>query len=147
MSSDMIVSPQMGGQGMNETNDHRKIGYKVVCGKKVFGPATTYSLQRIRYRIGQWTIRDPKEYGPFALFETLEEAKEFGEKYGEKILKVQYEPSEETILWKKLPPTFVRNKYGHGYHAESAGRAEKDSSSCPDGAVLAERILPLEICA
>jgi hypothetical protein len=62
------------------------------------------------------------------------------------ILLVEYEPSTETELWKKNPPTYRRNRgYSRGYCAESNGTTERALENCPAGTILASSIYPLEI--
>ena len=124
-----------------------KIGYKVVgSGKTSFRPATDLALQRIRYRIGQTTYQDSAEFGPFAVFARLRDAARWAEKWGEKVCLIEYqEAAGETCLWKKNPPTFTRNRWGKGYHAESAGVTEKPLDDCPRGTVLASAVTVLQV--
>ena len=109
--------------------------YKVVVrsNSKSFEPATSAALQRIRYRIGKETRKVEHEHGPFALFETEEQARDFAGTLSHQvsILLCEYEPSVETELWKKLPPVFGRS------HLEN----------CPTGTILADAVTPLELIA
>ena len=127
--------------------DDRKIGYKVVSeyNSRSYSPATPSALQRIRYRINRETRQERDEYGPMAIFETLEQAREFAVEVDGHILEVEYEPSAETELWKKNPPSFCRNRFGGGYHAESNGKAKRALEDCPDGTILASSVYPLEV--
>src|SRR3990172_2098830 len=98
--------------------------YKVVVrsNSKSFEPATSAALQRIRYRIGKETRKVEHEFGPFALFQTEEQAR-------------------ETELWKNLPPVFGRS---HGHITfSSAGTTERDLENCPTGTILADAVTPL----
>jgi hypothetical protein len=117
-----------------------EVGYKVFSGKKALKPATTAALQRVRYDVGQW-VKQGQDYGPFAVFETLEQAISFKNAgYGTQIRQVDFIPSLETTLWKKNPPSFSRNSYGKGYHAESNGVTERPISECPEGTRLASEV-------
>lgn len=123
--------------------------YKVVCrsNSKEFEPCTSLALQRIRYCIGKETIKEETEYGPFALFETEEQARNFarGFTYPVSILLCEYEPSNETAVWKKNPPSFVKG--WKGYYAQSNGITQKCLDECPNGTVLADVVIPLELIA
>jgi len=126
----------------NQTNQKPGIavGYKVFSGKRSLKPATEAALQRIRYVPEQW-VKQGSDHGPFAVFETLEQAKIFKEQgYGTQIRQVEYAPSNEPTLWKKLPPNFSRNRWGKGYHAVSAGTTERHISECPEGTMLASEV-------
>ena len=117
-----------------------KVGYKVFNGKKVLRPATSSALQSIRYIVNRWTEQNPNEYGPFAVFKTLEDAKRFRESFGTQIRKVEYIESDEHSLWKKNPPSFLRNSYRKGYYAKSNGKSEMYINKCPENTVLAKEI-------
>lgn len=125
--------------------------YKVVCrhNSKSFEPATLAALQKIRYRIGQETVKEEGKYGPFALFATEKEARDFADSLSHRvcILMCEYTPSQETELWKCNPPSFRRYKSGKGYYAESNGTTERSIECCPNGTILADRVRPLEIVA
>ena len=117
------------------------IGFKVVRGKKSFRPATDLALQRIRYRIGETTSQS--DCGPFALFESLEDARSFAKKHGDCILICGYVPTEENTLWKKAKPVFSRNKRSRsGYSISSGGIEEREIECCPEGTILASEITP-----
>jgi hypothetical protein len=117
-----------------------KSGYKVFCGKHTLKPATSSALQSIRYKIIAWTEQKKEDHGAFAVFKELEQAQNFNRKFGTQIRRVDYIESYEDSLWKKKPPVFCRNRYGKGYHAESAGISEMHISLCPEGTVLAEAV-------
>lgn len=123
----------------------RNIGYKVVCRKnsKAFSPATSSALQSITYRIDSETRQRPAEHGAFALFDNLLDATAFFTHYGDVILLVEYDPSDETDLWKKNPPSFERTR--GGYYPVSNGVTERSLSSCPRGTVLAKSVYPIEV--
>lgn len=119
------------------------VGFKVVSGVKVFSPSTSLALQKIRYRINEITRRERGEYGCFAVFTNYQSAKQFLTNNGTHILLVGYLSclsGDKHILWKKLPPNFVRSSYGKGYYAESAGEKELPITRTPKGTVLAEEI-------
>lgn len=124
----------------------RHIGYKVVAIKnsRTFEPATSAALQRITYKIERETRQEPREHGAFALFDTQENAREFakGLSHRTAILLVEYEPSDEEELWKKLPPVWVGGRHGH---LESQGTTQRPLRSCPKGTVLAKSVYPLEV--
>ena len=129
--------------------DNDKIGYKVVTriNSKSFSPATVSALQSFRYRIDKETTRFERTSGPMALFSSLDDAIDFAESEkvrGKTILKVIYEESEDSSVWKKNPPSFVSNGWGKGYHAESNGIQEK-TKGFPRGTIFAESIYPLEV--
>lgn len=130
---------------MSENQTNQKIGiavgYKVFSGKRCLKPATSAALQRIRYNPGQW-VKQGSDHGAFAVFETLEQAKRFKEQgYGTQVRQVEYVPSNESTLWKKLPPDFSRNRWGgKGYHAVSAGITERHIGECPEGTRLASEV-------
>ncbi len=129
---------------MSENTETQKIGievgYKVFSGKRSLKPATELALQRIRYVPGQWT-KQAGDHGPFAVFDNLEAAKKFRDRgYGTQIRIVEYIPSNESSLWKKLPPEFSRNRWGKGYHAVSAGTTKMHVSECPEGTRLAREV-------
>lgn len=121
--------------------------YKVVArsNSKSFEPATSAALQRIRYRIGRVTRKVEHEHGPFALFETEEQARDFASTLNHKlsILLCEYEPSGEDELWKKLPPSFGRSHGSMTFH--SNGTTERLLENCPTGTILADAVLPLEL--
>jgi len=123
----------------------KRIGYKVVCSKntKSFSPATSSALQRITYRLHRETRQIRGEFGPLAVFDTLEHAERFFVDYGDHILRVEYEPSDEDELWKKNPPSFVKS--WRGYSAQSNGTSEKSLDTCPAGTILASSVYVLEI--
>ena len=129
------------------TEEDRKMGYKVAraYNSRSYSPATSFALQRVRYRINRETRQERGEYGPLAIFETLEQARKFAKEVGGHILEVEYEPSAETKLWKKNPPTFCRNRFGGGYHAESNGTTKRALEDCPNGTILASSVYPLEV--
>ena len=119
------------------------VGFKVVSGVKVFSPSTSAALQKIRYRINEITSRERGEYGCFAVFTNYQSAKKFLGDYGTHILLVGYLSclsGDKHVLWKKLPPNFLKSRYGKGYYAESAGEKELPIESTPKGTVLAEKI-------
>ena len=121
------------------------IGYKVVSGKKSFRPATSLALQRIRYRIGETTEQDLSEYGPFAVFDDLSSARKFAENHGQCILLVEFEESNQSMLWKKNPPIFSRNRtYSRGYSTSSGGITEKNGGF-PLGTLFARSITPIRV--
>jgi hypothetical protein len=129
---------------MSEIESNNKsgieVGYKVFSGKKALKPATSAALQRIRYNPGQW-VKQAGDHGPFAVFDNLDAAKKFKEQgYGTQIRQVEYIPSNESALWKKLPPDFSRNRWGTGYHAVSVGITERSISECPEGTRLASEV-------
>lgn len=131
-------------------NDSRaKVGYKVISGTRSFKPATDVALQRIRYKLGQITKREEQEYGCFAVFTTYDAAEKFSVKYGTHIILVGYtlcqEKGKMVSMWKKRPPTFVKNKGGKGYHAESSGITELMLVEAPRKTVLAEKIYVIGI--
>lgn len=130
----------------------QETGYKVALptGPRAasFKPATDLALQSIRYRIGQTT--EPTDSGPCGIFPTLERAREWANDSravpaGAVVLEVQYSPSTQKTLWKRQPPTFVRNSYGRGYHPESNGITEKPLSTCPAGTILADAVTPIRV--
>lgn len=129
----------------NKINQKKEIGYKVVRIKntKTFKPATDSALQKIIYRIDEVTSRfgHEKEYGGFAVFQTLERAKEWQQYYGEKILKVEYIPSTDG-LWKKNLPSY--NKGYNNYYATSNG-INYFEGNYPEGTIIADYVKPLEI--
>jgi hypothetical protein len=126
-------------------NQTKEIGYKVVRVKnsKAFKPATELALQKIEYRIGKETTRfgNEKAFGGFAIFESLEKAVKWIEHYGEKILKVEYIKSNDT-LWKKNPPSYCKGY--NGYFAQSNGISYFEGN-LPDGTVIADYVKPLEL--
>ena len=126
-------------------NQTKEIGYKVVRIKnsKTFKPATELALQKIEYRIGKETTRfgNEKAFGGFAVFENLERAKKWLENYGEKILKVEYIKSNDT-LWKKNPPSYCKGY--NGYFAQSNGVSYFEGNY-PEGTVVADYVKPLEL--
>lgn len=118
-------------------------GYKVFSKKReghVLFPATSSALQRIHYGVGKITVRDKTEHGPFAVFETKEQAKNFLDRgYGDILYQVYYKPSKEQYLWKKLPPHFVKGYYGK-YYAESSGSKQTAKENLPEGTVFADEV-------
>ncbi len=134
-----------------------KIGYKVVSAVngKSFGPVDPASLQRIRYRIGKWTEQNPYEYGPFSVFQTLEDAKKWleGMIYWNRppILEVEYTSALDSkgdpfrYLWKKSPPTFTGRRWGGGYYAEAGDIEFLFLGKCPKGTDLAFSLRPLRV--
>ena len=117
-----------------------KSGYKVFAGQRSLKPATRSALQSIRYKTGEWTEQKQQEHGAFAVFRELEQAQRFKNSYGSQIRRVDYIESSEDSLWKKKPPVFCRNRYGKGYHPESAGIDQKHINDCPEGTVLAKEV-------
>lgn len=123
------------------------LGYKVV--EKPFPksivmvPATTLALQRVKYRIGQTTYRE--DCGPFAVFKRLKDAARWmSNGYGNTILLVEWDESDEHRLWKRLPPRRVRKQWGRGYYYERQGIDEK-RSGFPVGTCFAESVTPLKV--
>jgi len=143
MKSKPFFGPEINKMSEIEINQKKvgiEIGYKVFSGKKALKPATSAALQRIRYSLGTW-VKKGNDHGAFAVFETLDQAKAFKEAgYGTQIRQVEFVPSNETTLWKKNPPEFSRNRYGRGYHAESAGISERHISEYPPGTRLASEV-------
>ena len=125
--------------------EDQKIGYKVVRVKnsRSYAPATQAALQSFTYRVNHETRRDPDQSGAMAIFETLEQAEKFFEKFGDHILLVEYTESEEKYLWKKNPPSFRKNQWGGGYHAVSNGIAERHN--VPDGTIFADSVYVLDV--
>lgn len=126
--------------------------FKVVKGPakitkvSAFHPVTKNALQRITYHVKKATCLDKKEHGPFACFETLEQARRFMEKNGGNyILYCFIIKSKETSVWKKNPPLFERNSYGKGYHAVSNGETELMILACETGTILADIVIPLRV--
>jgi hypothetical protein len=115
-----------------------EVGYKVCRGKRAFRPATSDALQSVRYQIGEWTEQASIVGGPLAVFSSLEPALKFRSKYGHCVFKCEYVKSEETTLWKRLPPSF------HGYLAVSNGITEKELENCPVGTVFATKVRLVE---
>lgn len=130
---------------MSENQTNQKIGiavgYKVFSGRRSLKPATEAALQRIRYVPKQW-VKQAGDHGPFAVFDNLDAAKRFKDQgYGTQIRQVEYILSNESTLWKKLPPDFSRNRWGgKGYHAVSAGITEHHIGECPEGTRLASEV-------
>ena len=142
MKSKPFFGPEINKMSEIETNQKIRIevGYKVFAGKKALKPATSAALQRIRYVPEKW-ITQAGDHGPFAVFDNLESAKRFKEQgYGTQIRQVEYVPSQGNTLWKKNPPSFSRNSYGKGYHAESNGVTERHISECPEGTRLSSEV-------
>jgi len=126
-------------------DDRAKVGYKLVSGVRSFKPATDVALQRIRYKLDEITAREKDEFGCFAVFTSLEAAKNFRERMESsgKILLVGYTlcvGSDKTQMWKKLPPHFVKSRYGKGYYAETSGTTRLGLHVAPRGTILAESI-------
>lgn len=140
--------PQLGSDSlMDDLLTEKRIGYKVAYPRnsKSFEPATSAALQRITYRVNHETRKVRGDHGPLAIFETLEQARKFRDNHSSnsKILLVEYEPSNETELWKKLPPVFGRS---HGHMTiESAGTTERAIEDCPAGTILADSVYVLEV--
>jgi len=121
------------------------LGYKVVTRRnsRAFEPCTTAALQRIRYRIGKKTERQPDEFGPFAVFESEQAAMKFLEKHGDAVLEVEFTESNDKSLWKKLAPSFERNRNSpRGYSPVANGKTEK-FEGFPSGTLFADEVTPL----
>jgi len=129
---------------MQDLLDEKLTGYKVCRPKNScsFKPATSLALQRVTYRLDQETRQERGEFGPLAIFDTLENAEAFVADSDVVIFLVEYEPSDEDELWKKNPPHFFRQ---HGRMSmESQGTTEKSLANCPAGTIFAKSVFLLE---
>lgn len=129
-----------------------KIGYKVVreIYPILYGSIYLPSGRGLYYFLGEKTTIPSNEYGPMAVFDTIEDTRIFLFKdlvctVGLRAFKVEYKPSNQRCLWfvsgYKYPPLYGDCPF---LYTERPVVQERELFQCPRGTVLADEVTLIE---